>query len=473
MPPRVLFVSSECAPWSKTGGLADVSASLPAALRKIGVDIRVLTPRYASMRGIGAGEGIAIPAAGLLPPARVLEAELPDGVPALVLDCPALYDRPGGPYQDAQGRDWPDNALRFAQLSRAAAHLASAAVAGWKPQVIHGNDWQGALAPVYVSYGDGRAASVVTIHNLAFQGVFPASVVGEIGLPPESFDGTLEYYGKCSFLKGGLVCGDAITTVSPTYAREIQDDATGMGLAGVLRERARDLHGILNGIDTDVWNPATDPHLAATYDAGSLDRKRDNKWALHAACGWPADDAPLFGLVGRLTDQKGIDLVLAAAPALEALGARLVILGAGDPKLEAAIAALASARPTFAQARIGFDEGLAHRIEAGADFFLMPSRFEPCGMNQMYSQRYGTPPIVRATGGLIDSVTPYDAKSGGGTGFSFVDATPGALIGAMEQAVGVYREGERYRAVQVAGMGRDFSWAASAARFRDLYASLI
>lgn len=466
---RILFVTAECAPWSKTGGLADVSASLPAALRAIGVDARVLTPLYQGVPRPATGSSIrnaTLEGVHSLPAARIVEATLPSGVPCYLLDCDPLYDRAGGPYQDASGREWPDNALRFGQLSRAAAFLATEeAPADWRPDVIHGNDWQGALAPVYQRFAmPSPAASVVTIHNLAFQGVFPGEVVAQLGLPPAAWS-AVEYYGQCSFLKGGLVTAGAITTVSPTYAREIRDDETGMGLAGVLRERSRDLHGILNGIDVDAWDPAKDPHLAARYDPGSLGGKLANKRALEAHCGWPAGDGPLFGLVGRLTDQKGIDLVMAVAPALVAKGARLVMLGTGDPKLEAAVRDFVRANPSSAWARIGFDEALAHRIEAGSDFFLMPSRFEPCGMNQMYSQRYGTPPLVRATGGLVDSVSP-DA------GFSFDAATPEGLMGAVERALAVFGDPVAYRRMQVAGMGRDFGWGASAVRYRELYLSL-
>jgi starch synthase len=279
----------------------------------------------------------------------------------------------------------------------------------------------------------------------------------------------LEFYGQCSFLKGGLATANAITTVSPTYAREIQRDDLGMGLAGVLRERGRDLHGILNGIDADEWNPAKDRHLVARYDASTIGTKVENKRALERHCGWEPSEAPLLGLVGRLTDQKGIDLVLGAAPHLIAKGARLVILGTGDPKLEAAVASLVREHPASAWARIGFDEGLAHRIEAGADFFLMPSRFEPCGMNQMYSQRYGTPPIVRATGGLVDSVEPYDAATGQGTGFAFTEASVDGLLAALEQALDVYGDPQALAGMIQRGMARDFSWRLSAARYLSIY----
>ena len=473
--PRILFITSECAPWSKTGGLGDVSAALPAALHAAGVDIRVLLPAYSSVPRADAREVGTVPALAELPPARLLEATLPSGVPAYLVDCPPLYARGGGPYLGDDGAPWDDNAQRFAQLSRVGALLGSeASPLEWRAGVLHGNDWQGALAPAYARFDSTvTAASVVTIHNLAFQGVFPPSVVAAIGLPPESFafDG-LEYHGRCSFLKGGLVWADAITTVSPTYASEIQQEPLGMGLGGLLAHRREALHGILNGIDTKTWDPARDAHLVRTYDAWNLGRKAENKRALLERMKLPMGEAPLFALVSRLTDQKGIELVIEIVPALIKRQARLVILGSGDRELEVQLAALARAHPAHVAVRIGFDEALAHLIEAGADAFLMPSRYEPCGMNQMYSQRYGTPPIVRATGGLVDSVSPWNAATGEGTGFIFREPTGEALLTAIDSALSTWRDAAAWRKVQRNGMACDFGWKASAKRYAGLYEEL-
>ena len=469
---RILFVTSECAPWSKTGGLADVSAALPAALRAQGVDVHVLLPAYPSVPAHGAHEVARFRATANFPAARILAAALPSGVPALLLDCPQLYDRPGGPYQNDAGEDWSDNAQRFAQLSRIAAELATVSdVPAWRPDVVHCNDWQAALVPVYLHHRNGaHARTVLTVHNLAFQGVFPAQVVAEVELPAASFGmHGLEFYGQCSFLKGGLAYADALTTVSPTYASEIQTEAFGMGLHGVLAARSAALTGILNGIDTAVWNPAGDPAIAQRYSASTLEAKEANKRALQKRLGLPYSDAPLFAMVSRLTAQKGIDFVLDIAPAIAALPAQLAILGIGDAAYERGAAALAQAHPAHVSATIGFDEALAHLIEAGADAFLMPSRFEPCGMNQMYSQRYGTPPVVRATGGLVDSVADFSSADKNGTGFVFSEPSAAALFGAVRRAAATYADKSAWRRLQLNGMARDFSWTASARRYLEIY----
>jgi len=461
---RVLFVAPECAPLTKTGGLGDVAGALPPALREIGVDARVLLPAY------GALPGRELATLDLLgKKVRLLESNLPSGVPLYLLDCPDLYRRNGGPYQTAQGEDWPDNALRFGVLSRAAALLGGAASPlDWRPDVVHCNDWPTALAPVYLEREPDAAASLMTVHNLAFQGLFEPSVLRALGLPQSDYSvEKLEFYGRLSFLKGGLVCADALTTVSPTYAGEIQSEALGCGLDGVLRERHADLSGIANGIDTTVWDPAGDALIARNYDAAAIDAKRINKRALQERLGLAADEeVPLLGMVGRLTHQKGIDLVLAAADALVALPAQLAVLGKGDRDHEHALAALAARYPGTVAVANGFNEELAHLIEAGADVFLMPSRFEPCGLNQMYSQRYGTPPVAHATGGLIDTI------SDGETGFLFDRPESGALLGAVRRALALRRDPGRWRAMQRAGMTRDFSWAEPARRYADLYLRL-
>ncbi|MGE5639374.1 MAG: glycogen synthase GlgA [Clostridia bacterium] len=461
--PSVLFATSECVPLAKTGGLADVSAALPAALRKAGVDVRVLLPGYRGvLRGVPTRLAGHVAALGL--EARLLEGELESGVPLLVLDCPALYDRPGGPYQDERGKDWPDNALRFGLLSRAAALLAGhASPLDWRPNVLHCNDWQTALAAVYCREQGSPVASVLTIHNLAFQGNFDAALLGALELAPRLFgiEG-LEFYGRLSFLKGGLMTADALTTVSPTYAREIRMPAFGCGMDGILRHRADALSGILNGVDTSVWDPTTDPFLAATYSSRDLSSKRRNKREFQREMGLAVDDdVPLFAAVGRMTQQKGTDLILEAAPELLKLG-QLALVGTGERELEEAAKRLSAAHPRRAGVRIGFSERLAHLLEAGADIFLMPSRYEPCGLNQMYSQRYGTPPIARATGGLADTVE--DGK----TGFLFDEG----LAAAARRAAAAYRDPTRWRTMQRAGMARDFSWEAAARRYADLYLRL-
>jgi starch synthase len=481
---RVLFATPECAPWVKTGGLGDVSAALPAALEAGGLDVRVLLPAYRPVLaalGPQRRELAAFAATARFPAARLLEAPLPSGVPAWLLDCPELYDRDGGPYQDpAAGHDWPDNALRFAALARVAARLAGeSSPLAWRPQVLHCNDWQTALAPAYARFARGeRTANVMCIHNLAFQGLFPPATAATLELPAaaNSIDGG-EFYGRFSFLKAGLAYADAITTVSPTYAREIQREPLGFGLQGLLAARAGRLHGILNGIDEEAWDPATDALIARRYDAARLGAKRDNKLALQRRMGLPADaGVPLFGFVGRLTEQKGVDLIVAAAPRIAAAPAQLAVLGAGERRLEDALRTLARARPREVAVETGFDEPLAHLIEAGADAFLMPSRFEPCGLNQMYSQRYGTPPVAHATGGLCDSIvdcTPTTLGGGTATGFLFGEPTAEALADAVGRALAAYRDATTWQALQRNGMARDFGWRASAARYIELYRSLV
>jgi starch synthase len=485
-PLRVLFATAECAPLVKTGGLGDVSAALPVALRQRGVDVRVLLPGYRpvldalrSRPNRSARPFTFLAHAG---ESRLIEAELPGGVPLIVLDHPSLYDRPGGPYQDEGRADWPDNPLRFGLLSKAAAVLAGdAGPFGWKPEVVHCNDWHSAMCPAYLKLSGSAGsfcASVMTVHNLAHQGLCGSDWLGRIELPPEGFtpDG-FEFHGWVSFLKAGLQFADAITTVSPTYAREIQTDEGGVGLGGVLRGRHAALAGILNGIDTGEWNPAQDPLIARRYDRDALDSKRANTTALRAEFGLEDRPAvPLFAVVSRLVEQKGIDLVADIAPRLAALPGQLVMLGEGDSGLERRLAALAASHPGQIAVQIGFDTALAHRIEAGADAFLMPSRFEPCGMNQMYSQRYGTLPVVRRTGGLADTVvdcTRQTLADGSATGFVFDDPAAEALYAACERAFRLFCDDPAaWRKLQVAAMTRDFSWDASASRYEQLYGAL-
>lgn len=465
----------------KTGGLGDVSAALPAALAALGVDVRILLPGYRQvLEQVPAWrEAGCIAASAALPAARLLHSHTAAGVQLYALDCRELYDRPGGPYQDQGGSVWHDNALRFGLLSHAAALLGGeGSPIQWRPQVVHCNEWQTALAPAYLHYAGGtRAATVQTIHNLAFQGIFGPELVAALGLPPASFspDG-VEYYGKLSFLKAGLQFANAITTVSPRYALEIQSNALGFGLEGLLARRSDCLYGILNGVDTVLWNPATDPLIVRRYSFETLAAKADNKRALRQRLGLaPAPELPLFAVVSRLTAQKGLDWLLEITPRLLALPAQLAILGDGDTELERGFREMAQRHAANMSATIGFSEPLAHQIEAGADVFLMPSRFEPCGMNQMYSQRYGTPPIVRATGGLADTVvdcTPATLGDGSASGFVFQQADAAALLATVERAARAWRDTTIWPALQRNGMARDFGWAPSARRYAELYARL-
>lgn len=480
--PGVLFVTSEMAPWQKTGGLGDISAALPHALRQAGVDVRVLIPAYPSLLSAFPEANVAatLPSpGGRFPAARVLQAATGEGMPLYLLDCPAYYDRPGGPYVSPAGTDWPDNAMRFALLSRVAALFASSETPlPWRPGILHCNDWQTGLAPAYLHYlHGGDAATVMTIHNLAFQGLFPARTMIDLGLPSAAFVfNGVEFYGHVSFLKAGLQFADRISTVSPTYAEEIQEPELGFGLDGLLRYRSADLKGILNGVDA-LWNPASDPYLAKPYDHHHLAAKAANRKALVNELGLESDPAaPLLGIVSRLTHQKGVDLVLAIAEELltdsQEVLPQLVVLGNGERTLEEEFRALAARHPGRVAALIGFDERQAHRIEAGADIFLMPSRFEPCGLNQLYSLRYGTPPVVRTTGGLADTVVDCTAETlsaGTANGFTFTAAEPADLLAAIRRAIEAWHNRRLWRQLQHSGMTADFSWAKAAADYLEIY----
>lgn len=478
---KVLFVTSEIAPWVKTGGLGDVAAALPPALAQAGCDVRVLVPRYPALREAFPDACLIarLPAMGGQLPASTLWAADAEGLTLWLLDCPMLFDRPGNPYLGPEGRDWLDNHLRFGLLSRIAAHLAgNASPLDWHPDILHCNDWQTGLAPYYLRFYESAAAvSVMTIHNLAFQGVFAPQLLDELGLTGRDWhiDG-VEYYGLLSFLKAGLRHADWLTTVSPTYAREIQTEEGGMGLSGLLRSRAEQLTGILNGIDTAAWNPATDAYLPAHYDREHLDGKAECKRALQRELGLvERDDCPLFGVVSRLAHQKGLDLVAAIGDEIAGLPAQLAVLGSGEKALEEAFVVLGSRYAGQVAVRIGYDEALAHRIEAGADCFLMPSRFEPCGLNQMYSLAYGTPPVVRATGGLADTVVDcsLDAiAAGSANGFVCGPATAEALLETVRRAAACWRDEPRWRALQLSGMARDYGWEQPAQRYLDLYRAL-
>ena len=479
---RVLFVTPELAPWVKSGGLGDVSAGLPAALRSLGIDVRLLVPAYPPLRAACADAKPVtdtLRLGGALAPAKLLAARLDDAPPLFLIDCAACYERPGGAYQDPGGRDWPDSHLRFGLLSRVAALLGTVrSPLDWKPHVVHCHDWPAGLAPAYLRHAGGaRSATLMTIHNVAFQGLFPLAAVTALGLPPQSFsmDG-VEFHGRLSFLKAGIVYADRISTVSPTYAREIQTGELGCGLDGLLRHRSRDLVGIVNGIDDDVWNPATDAVIPQRYDRAHLQRKAANKRALQKKLGLaPQGGIPLLGVVSRLTHQKGLDLLLEIAASVIEHPAQLAVLGSGESGLETALRELAARFPGRAGCVIGYDEALAHLIEAGADIFVMPSRYEPCGLNQMYSMRYGTVPVVRATGGLADTVTDcneHTLANGSATGFAFREPAAFALLAAVRRALKAWPDQAGWRRLQQNGMARDHGWQTSARRYVELYETL-
>ncbi len=473
---RILHVASEATGLVKTGGLADVAAGLARAQRDAGDDVRLLLPAYrgcAQLADATVRHALGDPLSG--GPTRLLEGRLPGSdVPVWLVDAPTLYDRDGGPYLDAQGKDYADNPLRFALLGRVAALLSTAGPAlGWAPEVVHAHDWQASLAPATLHWwGGARPGTVTTVHNLSFQGRFSPDVVATVGLPAAAYalEGA-EAYGTFSFLKAGLFYADRITTVSPTYAREIQSEAGGEGLHGLLQRRSDRLHGLLNGIDEAVWDPQTDPALHATYGPHNLGPRAANKKALQQRFGLEEDsDVPLVGLVSRLSDQKGVDLLLAAMPRLLRSPLQLVVLGSGEPGLESALRELARQHPRRVGLNIGYDEALSHQVIAGSDLFAVPSRFEPCGLTQMYAMRYGALPVVRRTGGLADTVTDISA---GGCGFTFDAIDANALREAMQRALEVYEDRARWTALQQQAMQRHFGWSTAARGYRDVYSAAI
>jgi len=475
-PLRVLHAAAEIFPLIKTGGLADVVGALPPALAAAGADVRLLLPGMpAILDAVARPRKVAEfgPAFGAARVAlRLGRLKSGTGVPQVqvyVIDAPWLYARDGGPYQGPDGQPWEDNLQRFGLLGWVAAQIAAGGLdPSWRPDILHAHDWHAALGCSYLHASPGAAArSVFTVHNLAYQGLFPQADFHLLGLSQRLMhpDG-LEFHGWLSFMKGGLVHADRITTVSPTYAREITTPEFGCGVEGVLQARAADLSGILNGVDHAHWDPATDRALPARYGAADLDGKAACKAALQRVSGLEdRADAPLIGVVSRLSEQKGLDLALAALPALLAEGAQLVVLGNGDPQLEQAFVAAAQTHPGRVAVRIGYDESFAHRVVAGADMILVPSRFEPCGLTQLYGMRYGTLPIVRRVGGLADTVDED-------TGFLFDAAAPDELAAAAVRAIHTLREPARWRAMQRTAMARDHGWGAAAARYMALYRSL-
>jgi starch synthase len=474
-PLRILAVASEIYPIIKTGGLADVVGALPIALRAYGIETRTLVPGYPDVM-------TALPAAEVLldlahfhgGPIRLLGGSY-HGLDLLVLDAPHLFTRPGNPYLTPDGKDWPDNGVRFAALARMAAEIGRGGVPSFVPDVVHAHDWQAGLAPAYLHYADGiRPGTVMTVHNLAYQGKFSHEMLQTFDLPPEAFtiDG-VEYYGTISFLKAGLQFADRITTVSPTYAIEIQTDEGGMGMGGLLRKRSQVLSGILNGIDTTVWNPETDPHLAARFSAKELKSRAINKAALQQRLGLDASsDALLLGVISRLSWQKGLDLLLDNVPAILNEGMQLALLGSGDSDLQDRCQAVAKANVGRIAALIGYDEALAHLIQGGADALVVPSRFEPCGLTQLCALRYGAVPIVAWVGGLADTVVDAeeaDSTGAAATGFTFGPVTSAKLAGALRRAGNSFRDKQAWQGLQHNGMLTDVSWRGRASQYAALY----
>ena len=508
---RVLSVASEAVPFVKTGGLADVVGALPAAVAPHGVAVTTLLPGFpAVMARLAPAAAAAPPAPAEAPPRKrgrkptggrtvsdkgaaalhtwpallgeraSLLAGTIDGLPLLVIDCPALFARPGGPYADASGRDWADNWRRFAAFGRAAADIAAGVVPGLAFDVLHAHDWQAAMALAYLRFAPPDAGTVIpgvmTIHNMAFQGHFGAHVFGALGLPQAawSLDG-VEYHGGVGFLKAGLQAATMITTVSPTYAREIREPDRGMGLDGLIRSRHGRVRGLLNGIDTREWNPATDPTLPERFSERALARRVANKRALEAEFMLDAEDGPLFIAITRLTWQKGMDVLAECVDHLVGLGGRLALLGSGDAAIVHQLDAAAARHPGRVSVRIGYDEALSHRMQAGGDAILVPSRFEPCGLTQLYGLAYGCVPVVARTGGLADTIIDANfaaIQAGAATGVQFVPVDYRGLADAITRTIELYRDAATWTAIRRAGMRADFSWASTGGAYAALYREL-
>jgi len=488
---KVLYVCAELFPFLKTGGLADVSAGLPPALQALGCDVRLLMPGFpAVVQAATAQCPVAVlptdPApwgqAPALPAVALVRATLPGlALPLYLLSSPELYDRPGNPYLGPDGADWPDNAQRFAALGWAAALLGQGLDADWVPDVIHCHDWHAGLAPAYVrAFASARRntpATVFTVHNLAYQGVFPASALASLGLPATHLqDSGLEFFGQVSFMKGAIQFADRLTTVSPTYAHEITTEPQGCGLDGLLRERSSRLSGILNGVDYDIWSPAADAWLPVAYDADALGGKASAKQALQQRFGLAQrPDALVFGVVSRLSEQKGLHLLPQVLAELVRRGGQLALLGQGDPALEQTFVDAAIEYPGQVAVRIGYDEATAHTVVAGADVIVVPSAFEPCGLTQLYGLRYGTLPLVRRAGGLADTVvdcTLENLDEGVATGFVFDALSAAGLLSAVKRAFVLFRQPPVWARVQQRGMGLRFDWATAAQHYLAVYQSL-
>lgn len=477
---KVLYVSSEAFPLIKTGGLADVAGSLPSALLKQSQDVRLLLPAYPEvLKNISRTKVLATTAYYDLA-VELVESRLPGtNVIAWLVNCPAAYNRPGGPYSDQHGQEWDDNALRFAIFCLAAVDIALNKLGiEWQPDIVHCNDWQSGLIPALLSLHKKRPATVFTIHNLAYQGVFKQSTFSDLDLPEELWhlDG-LEYYNQLSFIKGGLAYADKITAVSPNYAKEILEPEYAYGLDGLLSHRKEHLSGILNGIDEKHWNPGTDNYLAQKYNRRTLNKKSLNKTALQQELSLPVDETiPMIGMVSRLVEQKGLEIILQSLESILKLPLQLVILGTGEPHYELKLCKIEKRYPENFKIVVGYDEALAHRIEAASDMYLMPSTFEPCGLNQLYSLRYGTLPVVTPVGGLADTViNANDTNIANKTanGFVLKNKSSRELLTCIKKALSLYKKPDTWRQLQLTAMISDFSWETSAKRYVDLYQAAI
>jgi starch synthase len=476
---KVLSVASEVFPLIKTGGLADVAGALPLALEPFGIEMRTLLPGYPSvMAKLGETQVVTEIPWLLGQPARLLFTSHA-GLDIYILDAPAYFDRPGGPYTDTAGKDHPDNWLRFAALSRVGSDIANGLDPSWSPDLVHVHDWQAALTPLYLKYSHvgARVPSVITIHNIAFQGQFSSAIFPRLELPPDAFhvDG-LEYYGDVGYLKGGLRTAWALTTVSPTYATEILEPQFGMGLEGLIAARANDLVGIVNGIDDQVWDPENDKHIPATYSSAALKRRAENREVLCARMALEPGAGPVFCIVSRLTWQKGIDLIVDAVDFIVESGGSLAILGSGDAALEAGLQAAVGRYPGRVGMVVGYDEPLSHLMQAGADAILIPSRFEPCGLTQLYGLRYGCIPIVGHTGGLADTIIDANGAAVAAkvaTGFEFSPVTSEGLLGALRRVFKLWADQKAWTTLQKAAMKSDVSWSSSARQYANLYQNLL
>lgn len=481
---RVLFATSEVFPLIKTGGLADVSGSLPTALQNLGVDIRILMPGYpavlnklTNLQAIATFDNLPVIHNAALMMGTIAETQ----VKVMVIKSAHLYEREGGPYADANGLEWLDNPVRFGILSKVAAILSgpNSPITDWQPDIVHCNDWQTGLTPAYMKLVEhSQAKSIISLHNMAFQGCYAPGWLSTLALPSTNFtiEG-FEYHGQLSFLKAGIFYANAVTTVSPSYAKEIQTAAFGFGLEGLLSKRGNEIKGILNGIETDEWNPEADPHLVKNYSATTLAGKKLVKAALQEKLGLHIDaSAPLLGVVSRLTHQKGLDMLVPILQELVDTGCQLALLGSGESALENAFRALAVSNPTKVNVTIGYNEPLSHQIMAGCDMFIMPSRFEPCGLNQLYGLAYGTPPIVNATGGLADSVVDTNIitfKNKTANGFVMSEASPTSLLSCIKQALNVFNnDAGAWKQIQKNGMTQNLSWDKSALEYLAVYQTL-
>ncbi len=472
---KILFACSEAHPLIKTGGLADVSGSLPRALAELSQDIRMVLPNYQSLNKTEDVHFISTVRVDNQD-ANILETVLSNSnVKVWLVDCPALFGTPGNPYLDESGNPWENIADRFALFCRVVVEIAmNRAHLTWQPDVVHCNDWQTGLVPALLSIESNTPSTVFTIHNMAYQGMFPESTFSDLHLPPQLWNPNgVEFHNMLSFIKGGLSYASHITTVSPTYAIEIQTPEFGYGLEGLLSHKYNILSGIINGMDLAQWNPAEDKSISEPYDINTLEKKVINKTSLQARSSLPVNKSvPLFGLISRLVEQKGVDLLLDCLDEMINLPLQLVLLGSGDKSVELKLLEYARLYPKKISVTIGYDEALAHQIEAGVDIFLMPSRFEPCGLNQMYSQRYGTIPIVRETGGLADTIEdalPKSLSNNTATGISFKEANYGALLEAIKRAMLLYHDKKTWKKIQIAAMEKDFSWENSAKQYLALY----